>query len=113
MATDFTMFAGDDKTLTVTVLDPDGDAVNITAATIKWQCARSLGKASAISKTTSSGITITSASGGIFTVALEDTDTEDLSANYQHEAEVTFADGTISTVLSGTMKIIPVLIEAS
>lgn len=113
MATNFAMFAGDDKTISVTVTDPNGDPVNLTSATIKWQAARSLGKASVISKTTSSGITITDAANGEFEVTLSDTDTDDLSGTYQHEAEVTFADGTKSTVLSGTMKVIPVVIEAT
>lgn len=113
--TNFSMFAGDDKTLQVTVTDEDGDPVNLTAASIKWQCARSLGKASAISKTATSGggITITGAATGDFEVTLDDTDTEDLAGTYQHEAEVTFSDGTISTVLSGTMKVIPVVIQAT
>lgn len=113
MATNFSMFSGDDKTLQVTVTDEDGDPVDLTSATIKWQCTRSLGKASAISKTTTNGITITGASTGQFEVTLTDTDTESLAGTYQHEAQVTFSDGTISTVLSGTMNIIPVVIQAT
>lgn len=113
MSNNFSMYAGDDKTLEVTLTDADGDPVDITAATIKWQCARSKGKASAISKSTSGGITITSAANGQFSVALSDTDTEDLSGSFEHEAQVTFSDGTIATVLTGTMKIMPVIIEAT
>lgn len=113
MASNFVMYAGDDKTLQVRVTDPDGEAVNLTAAAIKWQCARSLGKASVIFKSTSSGITLTDPADGQFEVTLEDGDTEDLAGTYQHEAQVTFSDGTISTVLSGTMKVIPVVIEAT
>ena len=113
MATNFSMFAGDDKTIQVTVTDPDGDPVDLTSATIKWQAAKSLGKASAISKSTSSGITITDAANGEFEVTILDTDTDDLVGTYQHEAEVTFTDGTKSTVLSGTMRINPVVIEAT
>jgi len=113
MATDFFMYAGDDKALVVTVKDADDAVVNLASATIKWQAARSLGKSSAISKSTSNGIEITDAAGGVFEIALAAADTEDLSGNYQHEAEVTFADGSISTVLSGTMKVIPVIIEAT
>lgn len=113
MSTDFSMYAGDDKLLTVTVTDEDGDAVDLTSATIKWQAAKSYGKSSAIEKDTTGGISITDASGGVFQVTLSDTDTEDLSGNYVHEAEVTFADGSIATVLQGTMNIKPVVIEAT
>lgn len=111
----FQMYAGDDKTLQVTVVDEDGDPVNLTAASIKWQATRSLGKTSAISKTATAGggITITDASNGEFEVTLTAANTDGLSGTYQHEAEVTFVDGTKSTVLSGTMNIIPVVIQAT
>jgi len=113
MTSDFEMYAGDDKTLIVTVKDRNGDAVVITSATIKWQASRSQGKASVISKTTSSGITISDGPNGVFEITIDDTDTEDLKGLYYHEAEVTFADGSISTVMAGTMRINPVLIGAT
>lgn len=113
MATDFSMHAGDDKVLTVTVKDPDDAAVNLSSATIKWQAAKSFGKASAISKATSSGIEITDTAGGVFEITLDAADTESLRGTFQHEAEVTFSDGTISTVMSGTMRVKPVVIEAT
>lgn len=110
MITNFMMVAGDSKTLVVTVKDAEGVAVNITGSTIKWRAARSFGKAAVISKTTSSGIQITDGANGQFTVTLSTSDTDDLLGVYYHEAEVTASDGTISTVLSGTMKINPALI---
>lgn len=114
MIQNFDMVAGDHKTLVITVKDADGVAVNIASATIKWQCARSLGKASNISKATGgSGITITDAANGVFTVTLNPSDTNSLVGNFIHEAEVTSSGGTISTVLQGTMKINRPLIEAT
>ena len=113
MITNFTMTAGDTKQLVVTVKDADGDAVSITGSTIKWQCARSYGKASSISKTTTSGIQITDGANGVFTVTINPSDTNSLVGNFSHEAEITFSDGTISTVLFGTMKIFPAIIEAT
>lgn len=113
MATNFVMTAGDSKTLVVTVRNADGDAVNITGATIKWQAARSYGKASVITKSTSSGISITDGTNGVFTVTLNTSDTDSLSGIYHHEAELTATDSTKSTVLVGTMKINPALIEAT
>lgn len=114
MIQNFQMTAGDTKYLVVSVKDADGVAVNLTGAAVKWQAARSFGKASVLSKATSgSGIVLTNASGGIFTITLDPDDTEDLKGNYYHEAQVTASDGTISTVLFGTMKINPALIEAT
>lgn len=113
MISNFMMTAGDTKTLVVTTKDASGNAVNITGSSIKWQAARSMGKASVLSKSTSSGIQITDGANGEFTVTLNPSDTEDLIGNYYHEAQITAADGTISTVLFGTMKINPALIEAT
>ena len=113
MIQNFEMTAGDDKTLVITVRDANGNPVSITGASIKWQCARSFGKASSISKTTSSGISITDGANGVFAVTLDDTDTESLVGNFIHEAQVTASDGSISTVVSGTMKINKALIEAT
>lgn len=111
MIQNFSMIAGDTRTLVVTVKDPDGDAVSITSATIKWHAARTSSRTAAITKTTGgSGIAITDGAGGIFTVTLDADDTEDLVGNFMHEAEITFADSSISTVLQGTMKINPRLI---
>ena len=110
----FTLTAGDTKSLVITVKDNEGVAVDITGASVKWQAARSFGKASAISKATGgSGIVLTNPSTGVFTVTLDADDTEDLKGQFYHEAQVTLADGTIATVLFGTMKINPALIEST
>lgn len=103
----FSMYAGDTKTLTVTVKDADGDAVAITSATIAWQALESIGEDIAISKSTASGIAITSASGGIFTVSIVAGDTSFMSGDYYHEAQITFSDSSVMTVLTGTMTVIP------
>lgn len=114
MIPNFTMVAGDTKELIVSVRTTNGSAVNISGAEIKWQCARSHGKPSVLSKdTTNLGVTITDGPNGIFKVSLDPEDTEDLRGTFFHEAQVTFSDGTISTVLTGTMKVNAPLIEAT
>lgn len=105
MISDFNMVAGDSKTLVVTVKDSTGGPVNISGATISWKAARSLRKTPVISKAVNTGIIITNGPDGEFTVTLDSADTDDLSGNYYHEAQVTATDGTISTVLRGTMKV--------
>lgn len=113
MTVNFTMFAGDTKTVRIIVLDPDGNSVDITGASAKWRVKRSFSKAPDIEKTTSAGIVITNGAGGEMTVSLDPEDTEDLQGNFLHEAEVTFTDDTISTVIQGTLTIRPVAIEAT
>lgn len=108
----FEMYEGEDKTLTITVVDVAGAAVNLTDATIKWQVKRNVDDTSPlIEKTTAGGITITDAEGGVFTIALADTDTANLGGEgYHHEAEVTDVSGNISTVTRGVMTIKKALI---
>ena len=113
MIRNFEMKAGDTKTLVVTVKDANDSPVNISGASIKWQCARSYGRTPDISKTTDdASITITNGPNGVFTVPLKPSDTENLSGIFHHEAEMTLAEN-ISTVLSGTMKVDKALIRAT
>lgn len=110
---DFSIFAGDTKLLTVTVTDEAGEAVDITTASIKWQAARSVEDEAVIEKTSpSGGIEITDGSGGEFVVTLDAADTGDLSGLYYHEAEVTISSQP-NTVVSGTFLVTKTLIRAA
>lgn len=114
MIQNFTMVSGDTRTLTVRVRDPDDAVVAITGATIRWRAARSYGKTANITKATGgSGITITDGPNGVFVVTLDPADTASLYGTFYHEAEVTFSDDTVSTVLRGTMKVNQDLIVAT
>ena len=105
---DFTMTAGDSKTVTVSVTEQsDGAATNITGATISWKAARSLRKSPVLTKTTAAGIAITSGAGGTFDITLDPSDTTSLSGDFYHEAKVTFTTGEVATVLRGVMTISP------
>ena len=98
MATqDFVMTAGDTKYLDISVKDPNtGDAVAITSATITWKAYKSQGRAVVLSKSTSSGITITDGPGGVFRVTLTaGSDTSALKGDYVHEWKITFSDTTV------------------
>lgn len=110
---DFSMTAGDSKLLDVAVTEQsDGSATTITNATISWKVARSLRATASISKATGgSGISITSGAGGTFRVTLNATDTASLTpGDYYHEAQITFQDGEVATVLKGVMTIEPGLV---
>ena len=103
-AQDFTMYAGDTNTITVTVTDSAGAVVNITGATITWKLLEEQGGTIALTKTVGSGIIITNGAGGIFTIALAATDTASLLAGaYYHEAELTDTSSNVSTILIGTL----------
>ena len=107
----FEMFQGDSKDLVVTVSDAAGQPVDLTGASIKWRAAPAVDSAVAtISKATGSGIVITDAVAGEFTVSLVPADTQTLDGEFYHEAQVTDAAGAVSTVLSGHLTILPALI---
>jgi phage terminase large subunit-like protein len=97
----FTMVSGDTQILEFEVLDSGGVAVNITGAVVTWVlCASRLYPTALITKTTSSGITLTNPTSGIFQVTLLPVDTQSLSGIYFHEAQVVVSGNTY-TVSNG------------
>jgi len=110
---DFSMFAGDVKLITVTVLDDAGDVADITGASIQWKAARSVDDEPVIAKSTAvspGGIAITDGPAGEFVVTLTGPDTEDLSGLYYHEAEMVLS-AAASTVLTGQFVVTKTLIR--
>lgn len=110
---DFSMTAGDTKLIDVSVTETDGTPTTITSATIAWKVTKSIRPTAtvSISKSTSSGISITSGSGGTFRITLDASDTSSLApGDYYHEAQITFSDNEVATVLKGIMTIEPGLV---
>jgi len=93
-----TVVAQNDIVIRYTVVDQDGAAVNLTSADIKWSIRRDLQTIAVLTKTTSSGIAITDAAGGIFEVTLTDTEVTSLVRDYIMEAVVTDQTGLVHTV---------------
>lgn len=101
---DITIIQGDTCLITVTVTE-SGSAKNLSGASIKWQCARNAKGPPALTKTTSDGITITNAAGGICTVSITAADSALLEEEYYHEMQVTDVSSNVSTVLTGTLTV--------
>lgn len=114
----FEVVSGNDKVINVTVLDEDGNAVDLSGSTIVWAVAISeKSKSTIFSYTSPTNITITDASAGKFRIDLEDTDTEALSIarikmDYYHEARVVSSGGKKTTVMVGTMTVLGNIIPA-
>jgi hypothetical protein len=108
---DFSMFAGDSKVIKVTVNDEAGAAVDISAASIRWQLAVNAGAVPLLSKALGSGIALADAPAGKFNVTLDSADTQNLNGgSYYYEAEI-IDSGIVSTVLTGNVQINPALIR--
>ncbi|WP_141500961.1 hypothetical protein [Paenibacillus luteus] len=95
----FEMFAGESKSVTVTVAD-----VDLTGATVKWAAKKSIYNTEHdVYKDTESGVVITEPNK--FVITLVPADTAALSGGYYHEAVLTDASGNVSTVLTGKLTI--------
>ena len=107
---DNTIVEQNNITLSYTVVDQDEAAVNLTGATIKWSIRKSILDSVELTKTTSNGITITNAAGGLFDVYIDDQDTLDLSESnpdgvqYYMEAVITDTGGSVYTITTDAIE---------
>ena len=96
------LFVGEDKSLMFTIVTAAGATQDITGWTLSWMLKANLtdlDASASLTKTTSSGITLTTPTSGICTVSIADTDTDSLAAGlYYHELKRTTAGS--ETILS-------------
>jgi len=110
MATDFSMYSGDSKTLEITITDSDGVAVDLTGATVKYAIALSSTASAALVSKATGGSGITTASN-VATVTLASADTATLAGVYYHEMEITTVLGAVTTAMTGTITILADVIQ--
>ena len=97
----FTMWQGEDKTITVNLVDGDGVAYGSTSGlTFTWSVATSeSATAATFTKTTGSGITNGTS---LITITIDEADTDDLAAgSYYHECKVVDGSGKADVVFTG------------
>ena len=97
------LVSGNDRTINVTVTTAAGVAVSLAGAgAIVWKVYGNLrGVTVLITKSVGSGITVTNAAAGLFSIALSAADTESLEGEYRHEGELTDSTGAITTIFAG------------
>jgi hypothetical protein len=97
----FTMWAGEDKDITVNLVDADGAAYgSLTGLTFAWKMATSENASSVLVTKTPTGTTDS------ITFSLADTDTQGLAPGvYYHECRVTDASFDEDVVFTGGMTI--------
>jgi hypothetical protein len=105
----FEMFQGDDHVLEVSVQDSNGDPIDLSGSLIDWALAANVSSDQLLIQKNSGaspgGITITDAGGGVFEVLIDAEDTEDLSGLYYHQSQVIDAEGSVSTIVAGWVRI--------
>lgn len=108
MASDFSMYSGDSRVLTISIRDEAGVAVDVSTATaIVYGIFRADGTL-VVSKALGAGVTVVTST---VTVTLLPADTAALAGTYGHELQVTMPDGSVSTALHGEMTIVRDYIE--
>lgn len=108
---DLTLYAGDTAPITAQFRSPDGVVVNLTGATIHWVMSPTQNSAidARILSLTSeaSDILVEDPANGVFTILIEPEDTIAVGEGiYYHEGKVTEADGTVTTIFSGTVTLV-------
>ncbi len=97
----FSMRAGDDKRITVTIIDgATGGRKDISGSSARWSMAR--GSVSVLKTTATGGIVITNGPQGVLDIVLVPSDTAAMAPGvYRHELEVVDASGQSATVMAG------------
>ena len=93
-------FSGDSQEYDFAVVDTNNVPVPITGANIEWVIAVQGTEVPVLSKTVGEGITITNATGGLFTVVLAISDTLGLAGVYQEALRLTTTDGKSAIISS-------------
>ena len=96
----FVIHAGTDRTLSLVARDEDGDILNLTGATLAFRLARNAGDSALVSASGS----ITTAAAGTFTVALTDSQTDDLEGDYYFTVLATIS-GTDTMCAEGVIRV--------
>lgn len=114
---DFTMHRGDDRQITARVVDQNGSAIDITAATFTWVLASKDAavvdsdgtpapkNTALVTKTLAGGVVIVNAANGDVRVDVGPGDTTGLKAPAEYYHELQMVLGETTTVLFGVIKL--------
>ena len=104
----FEMHQGDRKQLVVEITDENEAPINLGSYDeITWVAYHPSRKSTVLTKTLSDGITVTDVINGVITIDLLPVDTLNILPNiYAHECELSDGGTNVSTVFTGSVKII-------
>lgn len=86
------MMRGDARQMKVTAKDEDGQLLPLTGLTISYVISKKVGAEALTTKTIGSGITVTDAPNGAFTIDLLKSDTSTKIGEHYHECQLVGAD---------------------
>ena len=104
MRKQLTMTRGDTRTFTVTVTNDAGAPLDLTSASLDFTVC------DLFDKSLGDGIAVDTPATGVAVITVDPADTEDSGdrrRSYPYDLQVTLADGSIKTPLSGRFVVIP------
>ena len=100
------MVAGNTKEIEITVVDSDGQAVDLSGYVARWGLFKPHGGGALVLKASATGgIDVSQAASGLLVVSLAAADTDGLAGLYLHECEVEGPGGEIETVVQGEVRV--------
>ncbi|WP_298399524.1 hypothetical protein [Sphingobium sp.] len=113
----FSLFAGDAKTLKVTVFNEEGDPIPLAGVqAVTWRLARTARSVPVLTKTIGAGVTVIAddaaeggANCGRLDVVIESADSDPLDGEYVHECQIVDASGARSAIFYGRANVAPSL----
>lgn len=105
------LHAGDDVQIAVDVYDEDDTPLGLEGATVVWAVAeRDAAATRVLTKSSADGGIVLGEPSNRFVIAIAAADTAGLAGRYWHQAQVTDGAGNRSTVLAGTLNVLPTII---
>lgn len=103
----FEMYLGDTKQVIITVYDENDAILDLSGYDITWVLYKLTSKQIVLTKTLGSGISVPAPSSGQIVIDILPVDTENLVPNtYVHECELSSSPTDVSTITTGTVKLI-------
>lgn len=99
------VFAGEDRTPTLSARDSANVAADLTGKTVAWYVGRSPWFPDCSNAIFSKTGTTVSASDGTFTVPVVPADTQYLDGDYEHMAKTTDGSGLVAVVCQGRFRV--------
>jgi hypothetical protein len=107
------IYAGDHETISITITDPQGNAIDLTGFNVTWGIAQSEWADPVVEKSTDGGgVELVDAANGKIEVTIVPGDTEELGGTYYQEVELSDIDSEITTAVPAELEIRATVLDA-
>ncbi|MBS0219142.1 MAG: hypothetical protein JSR91_00220 [Proteobacteria bacterium] len=107
---DIEVFAGENRTLALAARDASNLPVDLTGSTVAWYVGRGPRWPCNVHPLITKTATLTTPASGLFSVAVDPSDTQYAQGDFAHEAHMTDADGNVTMVCMGRFRVRPAMV---